>query len=379
MFLWARQRAGLETGDLVGKFPKYREWESGKHRPTMLEAADFAKAVHVPITYLYLPEPPDNELGIPDNRTEDCGYRGQNMPSPDLVDTVHSCEWRQEWYRIKCTEKEGFRPLDFVGSATLGDTADDVAEAIRKWLRLDPIGFRQLRSVESAFSALLSKADAAGILVMVDGRVENYSRRMLDPQEFRGFALSDSLAPLIFINGRDAKTAQVFTLAHELAYIWLGESALSDVFPLKGKPNEAERWCYDVASELLVPREDLRSEFRKGNDLQAEISRLVRKYKVISLVIVRRLQKTRLIGRPQFDKALPLEQSKFVDYYKTKPRGMGEGRFRTQLRRVGRRFAKAVVRREATTKMPFREALQLLSLRNEEAFDSFAEELANSD
>lgn len=379
MFRWARERAGLETADLLGRFPNYREWEGGKLQPTVKQVEEFAKAVYVPEMYLYLPDPPEEEVDIPDFRTVGDRDKGQDRLSPNLIDTIESCELRQSWFREEYAEEAGLKPLGFVGSATAEVPTDVAAASIRSELQLDISELKQQRSVEAAFSILLSKADAAGILVMIDGRVDNYSRRMLDPQEFRGFALSDSLAPLIFINSRDAKTAQVFTLAHEMAHIWLGVSALSDVIPLNGEPNKAERWCYDVASELLVPQEDLRGEFRKGNDLQAEISRLVRKYKVNSLVIVRRLHETGLIDRTQFDKSLPLEQSKFVDYYKTKPRGMGEGRFRTQLRRVGMRFAKAVVRREAATKMPFREALQLLSLRNEEAFDRFAEELGKTD
>ena len=218
---WARERSGRSVHDLQRRFPKFDAWERGEVLPTLKQLEAFAKTTHTPIGYLFLQEPPVEKLPITDFRT--MGDVDVSRPSPDLLDTLYLCQQRQDWYRDE-VRSAGEEPLPFVGS--LDTTVDPASAAARM---RDALGFDvdqrgQSPTWTDALRQFIDQADVLGILVMISGVVGSNTHRHLDPKEFRGFALSDPLAPLVFINGADTKAAQMFTLVHEIAHLWLGES-----------------------------------------------------------------------------------------------------------------------------------------------------------
>jgi hypothetical protein len=158
---------------------------------------------------------------------------------------------------------------------------------------------------------------------MCSGIVMNNTHRPLDPEEFRGFALSDGLAPLVFINGADTKSAQMFALAHELAHIWLGQTALSNTTATSQHQNDVETWCNRVAAELLAPLEIVRIELRADETLEDTVARLVRIFKVSSLVILQRLRDAR---RLTWDELRTAYQSE-LDRISQLPKAEGGGDF----------------------------------------------------
>ncbi len=365
---WARERAGADMGALVRKFPKYREWESGEVRPTFRQLEGFAKTVHAGVGYFFLPEPPDEPCPIPDFRT--VGGAPVGRPSLNLLHTIYLCQRRQDWYQ-EFARAEGEDPLPFVGSAGLSDDVETVAARMRGALGFDLEERRDVPTWTEALRLFVEKADALGVLVMVSGVVGNNPHRRLDPEEFRGFALADDLAPLVFVNGADTKAAQMFTLAHELAHLWLGETALSDSRPDSVPRRAVESWCNRVAAELLAPLAAIREEYREEEELPEALTRLARRFKVSTLVVLRRLHDAGSLTEEEFRHAYAAEHERLRDM----PRRGGGNFYATQTARVGRRFAHALIADTLEGRTLLRDAFHMLGFSKLRTFRNLAWEL----
>ncbi|TGG94340.1 MAG: ImmA/IrrE family metallo-endopeptidase [Aphanocapsa feldmannii 277cV] len=368
---WARERSGIAQEILAEKFKKLPDWEEGEAQPTLKQVEAFARTVHVPIGYLFLTDPPQESIPIPDFRT--IAGKAVRRPSPNLLDTIYTCQERQSWYRdfVLVTRQP---KLDFVGSVTVEVPHEIVAQAMRKKLGFDLAAHQECPSWEKALRLFIDQAEEAGILVMVSGIVMSNTSRQLDPEEFRGFALSDPFAPLIFVNSNDTKAAQMFTLAHELAHVWLGESALSDlgVEPSLGSQRE-EVWCNAVAAELLVPLAALQSELQRQDEepLPELLCRLAHTFKVSKLVILRRLFDAKWINRDIFDSELKQQVERLKEHVKA-----GGGNFyRTTLARVGHRFAHALVMSTLEGQTLYRDAFRMLGVKKTETFNKLGHEV----
>ena len=333
---WATSRAGWDESTARKRAPKLDSWLTGERRPTFAQLKDFAHATHAPFGMLFLPEPPVETLPIPDMRTmRDVAI---HTPSADLLDTIYICQWRQDWYHDYALDA-GAEALDLVGSESLRADPLEVGARLRVLLDLDQ---RTVSSYVDARRDLIDRIEALGVLVMVSGIVGSNTRRKLNPQEFRGFTLVDDIAPLVFVNGADTKAAQIFTLAHELAHVTLGHSALSDVSLGVHGTKDEERWCNKVAAEVLVPMGAFRESFQE-NVQESELERLACQFKVSTLVILARARDAGYLSlndylsryRDELDRVSLLAQEGGV----TK----GGNHYHTHPLRLGREFARAVI------------------------------------
>ena len=365
---WAGERSRRSIKDLQKRFPKLDAWERREAQPTLKQLEAFAKATYTPIGYLFLHEPPEEQLPVSDFRT----MEGAEVirPSPDLLDTLYLCQQRQEWYRNE-VRIAGEDPLAFVGSL---DTSVDTAFAgarLRAALGFDIEQRRQAPTWARALQLFIEQAESLGVLVMVSGVVGNNTHRHLNPEEFRGFTLSDSLAPLVFINGADTKAAQMFTLSHELAHLWLGKSGVSNSQAVTTPGHSIERWCNQVAAELLVPSDLIRAEFNTGTELRAEVNRLARYFKVSTLVVLRRIHDTGGLDWEEFQAAYSEELGRLREH----PNSSGGNYYINVRVRASKQFARALVVSTLEGRTSFTESFRLLGIKKLVTFKELAQRL----
>lgn len=369
---WAVERAGWSHEEAGRRFPRLQAWLIGSGQPTLKQLERFANATHTPFGLLFLPEPPDEPVPIPDMRT----FRNATIerPSANLLETIYTCQSRQEWYR-SYANIHGFSELEFVGSAMTSTSPEEVADEIRALLRFDTSDRASFGSWTEALRGLIDRIENIGVLVMVNGIVGVNTHRKLSPKEFRGFALSDPVAPLVFVNGADTKAAQIFTMVHELAHIWLGQSALSDAPMAKRTDNQAELWCNRVAAEMLVPIARIREEYG-GDATVSELERLARRYRVSTLVVLKRIYDAGFLEWDDYRERYEIELERIKAVMRARQSEASGGDFyNTHPLRLSRQFARAVISDTMEGGTQYRDAYQLLSTKKHQTFQNLADRI----
>lgn len=363
MLRWARERASLAPEELAAKMrvkpDRLRDWESSG-RISLAQADKVAHHTRTPLGYLFLKAPPDEDLVIPDYRT----FAGSvpSRPSPDLLETIHQMRRRQTWLRDELIEA-GADPLSFVESCRDESSSDSVAEAMRGAFSLPAAWAAAQSDWTAALRYLRERADAAGVMTVFNGVVGNNTSRKLDRSEFQGFALLDSRAPLVFVNAADFRTAQMFTLAHELAHLFVGAPGVSS---LGGRlpHHDVERFCNAVAAEFLVPATEMIEQWSPAARTEDALKAVARRFKVSVLVAARRAAHLDLIR--------PSEFRRFYEWHTSvaTPSSQGGNFWNNQNTRIGRRFGSAVRRAVVGGRLTYREAYALTGLRGD-TFDEW--------
>ncbi len=297
---------GAEDQLSEGQRQNINAWRQGTKRPTVSQLHTVSNQLRVPFGYFFMDEPIDDTPPVYTKRTIG-SQQPQGHPSRDLVDTIGQMTAIQDWARQDRIDNEGTQ-LKQVGSRTINDDSNLIAEDIRQALNIDEHWYRKsgLHDSAKAFKLLRERAEGTGILIMQNGVVGNNAHRPLDPKEFRAFALIDPYAPLIFINKTDEfETARLFSLVHELAHVWLGADELYNDTALPTGVTRLEQVCNEVATAILLPDEDFLEAWQSIPDdttLDERMTELKKCFPVSYTALALRALKHKLISQETFQK-----------------------------------------------------------------------------
>lgn len=265
ILVWAREHAALTLADAAHHLgfkdskkktaaDKLVELEAGEKLPTHRELDKLAKLYRRPLITFYMTKPPAPAKTGEDFRRPTAEVtRRDNAILETLVRDVRA---RQELIRDVLEDDPDHRAVRIVGSASMREGVSAFVVKIARVLEFDPSDRSKRRgNAEDLFRTLRTSAEKAGIFVIVAGDLGSH-HTAVSTEVFRGFALSDDLAPFVVINDQDAKAGQCFTLIHELAHILMGQSGVSgppDADDVAGEHDVIERFCNDVAGQFLLP------------------------------------------------------------------------------------------------------------------------------
>lgn len=363
MLTWAIARAGFDLHDFTIRVPNVQKWIEGEKKPTVKQLEDFSKKVYLPFGFLFLPEPPKEKLPIPFFRTNDTQA---TKVSVNVYDTILLMQQRQDWLKdyLKDIELES---LTFVSKYKNHFVIADIVADIRKTLGLQEEWASEFRTWQDALNYLTQKIEDEGIIIVFNGVVENNVYRKIPVEECRGFVLVDQIAPFMFINNADSKSAQMFTIVHELAHLWTGHSAGFDFRKLQPANDPVEILCDKIAAEFLVPENTFKIIWGKNPTIKYASGY----FKVSEIVIARRALDTGKISRNQFFEFY--EEYSTREFAKKENQSSGGDFYATTRKRLSITFASHINNAVKSGKLLYRDAYKLTSLKGD-TFQKFFNE-----
>jgi Zn-dependent peptidase ImmA (M78 family) len=264
ILVWARESAGLNVEDAAKRLAlgdsqnessqqKLLDLEKGVRLPTRSQLTRIAKTYRRPLLAFYMTAPPKKAPRGEDFRSTGAAVSGRENALLDAL--LRDIKARQEMVKGLLEDLDEASVKAFVSSCAVSDGVAVVAQRISDALRIPQQRADWGSTPTEFFRQIRLATEKLGVFVLLIGDLGSY-RSALSEEVFRGFALADSIAPFIVINDHDARTARPFTLVHELAHIYLGQSGVSGA-PESIRENteggRIEQFCNDVAGLVLLP------------------------------------------------------------------------------------------------------------------------------
>ena len=360
VFRWAIERAGFSNEKLAlsmkTKPEKIIAWEAGKEFPNFQQTQKLASKLNIPLGYLFLSDPPEITVPIADFRT--LPGKPSFTISLDLQEILDDALRKRDWYK-EWRKSEGFPPFEFIGKFTIQDNPFDIINDIRQVLEIPSDFPKHMKSWDEHLRLFVQKVERSGILVLQSGIVGNNTHRKLSLEEFRGFAIADKFAPIIFVNSRDSIAARIFTIAHELIHLWTGTSGISnpEIVPGDFEVQQIENFCNKIAAEFLAPQDVINKIWNNSLGTKENINIIARYFRVSSQVILRRSYDLDIITSDDYFNTY----QEILKEEKIGKKGSGGDFYNNFFSRNSKRFTQTLISAIANGKLSYLDAARLLN------------------
>jgi Zn-dependent peptidase ImmA (M78 family) len=340
MLIWARETANISLEEASKSsnvsIEKLKSWEDGLDYPTMNQAKKLAKKYQRAFSLFYLEDIPEDFTPIKDFRSSGSDF------SSSLIFIIREVETKVAWLRdLLISENEN--PNPFVGCCNIQNGVDFVANSISEGLKIND----RFGAEKDPYRFVIDKCEEKGINVLRAGSFNSHSP--IDPNEVRGFTIADSYAPFVFINSRDSDEANLFTLIHELAHIWINETGVSNLIDIDFRSpipefgvNQIEIFCNKVAAQVLMPVELMREVFSTLTIGSREFEIARRKFGVSKIAIAYRLLNLNLLNQSEFS-YWKNQYDEALSNIEVSPKSSGGNYYRSMMVRNGKTFSSVVL------------------------------------
>jgi Zn-dependent peptidase ImmA (M78 family)/transcriptional regulator with XRE-family HTH domain len=289
---WARTTAGMTIVVSAAKVAvdpaRLVQWENGEAYPTMHQAELLAKAYRRPLALFFLPDIPYDFTPLKDFRSQKSGPL-----STASIFIIREIQQKQDWISTTLMEN-GEKPLAFIGKYTSKNSPAAVANDILDTLGITPGAY----GTEAIMRQWIRKSEDIGIFISRASFI--HSHLALNSEEMQGFAISDPYAPFIFINSEDWAAPQLFTLAHELAHLWIAVSGISNDIEQniirRSNIHPVELFCNEVAAHALMPKNYMEKISSKNFSSGEQVLQESQKLGISSFALLVRAKKMNLIS-----------------------------------------------------------------------------------
>ena len=262
------REAGLDTPGLASRtkldVEDIEACLTGALQPTSTQLKKIAETLKRPVALFYLETPPE-ATSVPRALRRAAGADARELKPEELLQARRANRLQRLMRWIMLARDQAGPKLPNI-HGLLPSTA---GEALRDWTGVTLAIQLGWETAKQAFDAWRLAVESRGLTVL---------QLQLGSEGLRGFSLLDEIAPLIAVNTGENYQARSFTLFHELAHLASGTESvcLNRIRPGSRASVDLERWCEEVASACLLPRQAVTAAVGANGEFEGDVERIHR-------------------------------------------------------------------------------------------------------